>query len=744
MDKERLAQRLMVTFVVELEGHVKAFEEGLLALERDPAPPERAEIFAGLLRTAHTLKGAARSVKVELLEAASHRLEEIFSAARSGRLPVNRAFFDHVLPIVDAFGEAGRRLAAGEKVVDGPLLDLTRPEPRISLGAEGKLASQPAGASPSVLPAPRWTPGGRSETARVAGQKLDAMLRQSGELLVVRHRAEARAEEVANLQDVLTEWRREWRGLEQRVTLLLKESAAAKPDGHADPAAALRRRNQTELSVNRCRDGLWRLDRGFQRFVAGLGSDTRAIEQTAGPLDAAIRRTRMFPFAEACEGMERAARDLCAGSDKAVDIAIEGGDIELDRTVLESIRDPLLHLVRNAVDHGIEPKPKRRLRGKPETGRVKIAAALRGSRMEIKVIDDGKGLDLTAIAEQLRKSGQPVPEDRRDLMRSIFLPGLSTAAAVTQVSGRGVGLDVVKTQLAAIRGTAEVDFTPKGGTVFTLDVPLTLSSVRAVMVGVGDETYAVDTASIARVMRIGPEEISSVGERDVIFVADRPLPVVALAKLLGQPARASGERMAALVLQAGEQQVAVLVDLLLGEREIVVRALGPRLRRIPNVGGGTILSDGRIALILNAAELVERAQATPSGPRPTAAAAEAARHRLLVVDDSATIRALEKSILEAAGYEVAVAADGQEAWQLLLESGADLVVTDVEMPRMDGFTLTETIRASRRFRDLPVVLVTAMESEADKARGLAVGANAYRLKSAFDQTELLATIERIL
>jgi two-component system chemotaxis sensor kinase CheA len=202
--------------------------------------------------------------------------------------------------------------------------------------------------------------------------------------------------------------------------------------------------------------------------------------------------------------------------------------------------------------------------------------------------------------------------------------------------------------------------------------------------------------------------------------------------------------MAALVLQAGEQQVAVLVDLLLGEREIVVRALGPRLRRIPNVGGGTILSDGRIALILNAAELVERAQATPSGPRPTAAAAEAARHRLLVVDDSATIRALEKSILEAAGYEVAVAADGQEAWQLLLESGADLVVTDVEMPRMDGFTLTETIRASRRFRDLPVVLVTAMESEADKARGLAVGANAYRLKSAFDQTDLLATIERIL
>jgi two-component system, chemotaxis family, sensor kinase CheA len=744
MDKERLAQRLMATFVVELEGHVQAFEQGLLALERNPTPPQQAEIFAGLLRTAHTLKGAARSVKVELLEAASHRLEEIFSAARSGRLPINRAFFDHVLPIVDAFGEAGRRLAAGEKVLDGLLLELTRPEPVARPGAQEKTVSLPERVHPSAAPAARPTPGGRSETVRVAGQKLDAMLRQSGELLVVRHRAEARAGEAANLQDILAEWRREWRGLEQRVSLLLKETAVADSTGDSDPAAALRRRNLTELSINRCRNGLGRLDRGFQRFVAELGSDHRAIEQTAGPLDATIRRTRMFPFVEACEGMERVVRDLCSGSDKAADLVIEGGDIELDRTVLESIRDPLLHLVRNAVDHGIEPKPARRLRGKPEVGRVVIAAALRGARVEIKVQDDGKGLDLAAISVQLQKSGQPVPDESRELMRSIFLPGLSTAAVVTQVSGRGVGLDVVKTQLAAIRGTVEVEFTAKAGTVFTLDVPLTLTSVRAVMVGVGSETYAIDTASIARVVRIGSEDIRSVGERDVVFIADRPIPVLPLADLLGQPVRASAEKTAALVLRVGEQQAVLLVDLLYGEREIVVRTLGPRLRGIANIGGGTILSDGRIALILNAAELLERAQAMSSRARRTAAPAETVRRRLLVVDDSATIRALEKSILEAAGYDVVVAADGLEAWHLLLETGADLVVSDVEMPRMDGFTLTETIRASRQFRDLPVVLVTAMESETDKARGLAVGANAYRPKSAFDQTDLLATIERIL
>jgi two-component system, chemotaxis family, sensor kinase CheA len=625
-------------------------------------------------------------------------------------------------------------------VLDGPLLDLVRPEGSARTGTAEKVT--PSSALPPAAMV-RPAPATRSETARVASQKLDAMLRQSGELLVVRHRAQARADEASDLQDILSDWRREWRSLEQRLTLLLKESAAAEPNGDGDPGAALRRRNLTELSINRCRDGLWRLDRGFQRFAAELGGDYRALEQTAGPLDDAIRRTRMFPFSEACEGFGRTVRDLCSGSDKAVELVVEGGDIELDRTVLESVRDPLLHLVRNAVDHGIEPKPVRRLRGKAEVGRVVISAALRGTRVEIQVRDDGKGLDLPAIAEQLRKAGQPVPEDRRELMRGVFQPGLSTAAVVTQVSGRGVGLDVVKTQLSAIRGTVDVDFTPKGGTVFKLDVPLTLTSLRAVLVGVGDQTYAIDTASIARVLRVGPDDIRSVGERDVVFVADRPLPVVTLAELLGQPARGLGEKTAALILRVGSQEAAVLVDLLEGEREIVIRALGRRLQHIPNIGGGSILSDGRIALILNAAELLDRAHAMPSRARAAAAPAEI-RRRLLVVDDSATIRALEKSILEAAGYDVAVAADGQEAWQLLLEGGADLVVSDVEMPRMDGFTLTETIRASRQFKDLPVVLVTAMESEADKARGLAVGANAYRLKSAFDQTDLLATIDRIL
>jgi two-component system chemotaxis sensor kinase CheA len=458
----------------------------------------------------------------------------------------------------------------------------------------------------------------------------------------------------------------------------------------------------------------------------------------------------MFPFSEACQGLERTVRDLAAKGEKKIELTVEGGDIELDRLVLESIRDPLLHLVRNAVDHGIEPAAQRRAAGKAEIGRIVITAALRGGRVEIQVKDDGRGLDRNAIAGKLRAGGQAVPEDARELALSIFAPGFSTAAAVTEVSGRGVGLDIVKTQLAAMRGTVAVAAAPApgSGTVFTLDVPLTLTSVRAVLAVIGDQRYAVDTSSVERVIRIAPSEIRPIGERETVSFAGVPVPVVTLAEALGLPERPlpEAEKTPALVLSIGDRRVALAVDSVDAEREVVVRALGPRLKRLPGIAGGTILADGTIALILNVADLIDRALELPGKVRLAAAAtdADAVRKRLLVVDDSATIRTLEKSILEAAGYDVMIAVDGEEALQILLERGADLVVSDVEMPRMDGFSLTEAIRASKRFRDLPVVLVTAMESDADKARGMAAGANAYRPKSAFDQQDLIATIQRIL
>jgi two-component system, chemotaxis family, sensor kinase CheA len=463
-----------------------------------------------------------------------------------------------------------------------------------------------------------------------------------------------------------------------------------------------------------------------------------------------VRRLRMLPFAEACQGLDRLVRDLAQAGGKEIELVIEGGQVELDRSILEVLRDPLYHLVRNAVDHGIEPPDRRQAVGKPARGRIAVSASLRGAQVEIVVADDGRGLDLEAVSQQVRARRPGEPDDERDLASCIFLPGVSTASQVTSVSGRGVGLDVVKSRVEALHGTVDLAFTAGVGTRLALVVPLTLTTLRALLVEAGGQAFAWASTNVQRLVRIGPDDIRMVGGRAVLVHGKTPLPVASLAETLGLPPAESagvGGRRPGLIVAAGERRMAFIVDELVAEQEIVVKGLGGRIRRIRGLSGATILPSGRIALVLNAAPLIRAAMgrahgtATATGPDQ---AAPAAKKRLLVVDDSMTTRTLEKSILEAAGYEVVTAADGEAGWQLLREQDVDLVISDVEMPRMDGFELTESIRRRGRSRDLPVILISARSSDRDKARGAEVGANAYIVKSAFDQKELLETLAQLL
>ena len=742
MDKDDFVKRLMVTFVGELEDHARALERDLLALEKRPAPDAQRELFASLFRTAHSLKGSARTVRVNLLETTGHRLEEIFAAARDGRLPIDETFFELLLTTVDAITEVGHRLRTNANLEGVRLDEMVR---RLAMAMGPREGISP---STSVVPrvvsrptAEEWSGG-----VRIPVEKLDALLAQTGEMLTVRHRAEARGEAAAALQDLMATWHKDWRRVEQGVARLLKYDIA--PESQSKDGAVQRR--QLETTIRRNRDTLSRFEDNLERLVADLGEDRRVIEQTVTPLDVEVRRTRMVPFSAACDGLERLVRDLSARGDRSVRLDVEGGEIELDRSIVEGLKDPLLHLVRNAVDHGIEPAAARRAADKPAAGRVTVAAALRGPRVEVTVNDDGHGLDIGAIRDQLRKRAIAVPADDLEVAQTIFRPGFSTSETVTSISGRGVGLDVVKTRLTSMRGTVDVSFGAGQGTKFTLVVPLTLTSLRVILVEASGQVYAVDAIGVHRVLRIRADDIRSIEGRKILLIAGMPVPLVTLSGSLGfrdSAPLADGAAIPVVVLAVGNRSAAFVVDSLQNEREVVVRALGPRLRHVKYVSGATILPDGRIALILNAPDLIQRALNLPatadlSGTQPIAP--RSARKRLLVADDSVTVRTLQKNILEAAGYDVMAAVDGMEAWQLLSEKGADLVVSDVEMPRLDGFSLTEAIRESRRFRDLPVILVTAMESDADKARGLAVGADAYCLKSAFDQKDLLATIARLL
>ena len=755
MDKTKLMQRLMVTFLEELEEHVRSLNQDFLQLEKNPEEEQEARLKT-LFRSAHSLKGAARSVNVHLIEGACHQLEEILTALQDRRLPLHKDLFALLFATVDAMEEAGMRLREQQDLADAPLAKLlerlkdaaTLRPPNDGGGGAREEASAalerkmppPESASLQAPPMTHHPASSHQETSkesvpvssslRVAAEKFDTLLARMGELLVARRRLESRLGDLSTLQDHVQQWQTEW----QRVEKVIQNTEAGLPR-HA-------------AQVLRESGNHWRqLNKDLERLGTGLAGDNRLLEQTTAPLDDEIRRVRMLPFAEACAGLDRLVRDLAQAEGKEALLVVQGGEVEMDRSILEGLKDPLRHLVRNALSHGLESPDKRRQMNKPSCGRIEVAAALRGSQVEVVVKDDGGGLDLEALREKARRLRLPDSADEQELSRLIFLPGFSTAQLITDVSGRGVGLDVVKSRVESLHGTVAVSFLPGKGTRFILTVPLTLTTLRAVLVKAAGQTYAFAGTNVQRFVRVDKNELRSLAGRPTVLLGGAPIPFAFLAGVLQpgtQPPLGEG-KMPVLVVAAGERTMAFAVDEFVAEQEILIKSLGARIRRLPLVAGATLLSSGKIALVLNAANLVRSALGKTPVPATTVETkAVKTPKRILIVEDSVTTRALEKSILEAAGYQVSTAVDGRAAWQFLQEHDMDLVVSDVEMPHVDGFELTEAIRASRKRQALPVVLVTAREKEQDKERGIAVGADAYLVKSAFDQRNLLETIAQLL
>lgn len=730
MEREELVRRLMATFLEELEERVRDFNRDFLALEKDPGPG-RAEVLKSALRTAHSLKGAARSVGAGLIESVCHQVEELLGALRDGRLALERDLLQLLFECADAIHAAGPLLREGRSLQEGGLASLT---PRLLAAASGAFPAQER-QEPASLSQPSGAERGGPDGAsvRVAAAKLDALLAQGGQLLVAQRRTEGVARDIEALQEALRRWQAEWRASERVV----KRSAQGLP-------------RRAALTLLKTRDRMVSFEKELERLAGRAAADHRALGHEAVRMDAQVRLLRLFPFADACAGLERAVRDLAAAGGKEAQLRIGGGDVELDRSVLEGLKDPLLHLVRNAVAHGLETPAERQAAGKISRGVVLVEAALRGAQVEVAVSDDGRGLDPAAIRKEAKRRGLPEPQDEGELYRLVFLPGFSTISEVTDLSGRGLGLDIVRSRLESLRGAVELASERGRGTRFLLRLPLTLSTASALLVRAGGAVFAIPTAYVQKLVRAGPDAFRSVEGRAVLVAGGSPVPVVPLARILGLEPRGEprAAKTALLILGSGHRRAALAVDELLSETEVVVKNLGPRLARVRHVSGATLLADGKVALILNASELLEtalgRVAAGEPSPAPPAPERRESRARLLVADDSVTTRSLLKSILEAAGFEVAAAADGAQAWDLLQEKGADLVVSDVDMPRMDGVALTEAIRASKRFRELPVVLVTALESERDRARGVEAGADAYLPKSAFDQRNLLETIAQLL
>lgn len=774
MDREALARQLLAIYLEEVEEYVAAMNRDLLALEQATAAGRRAELIRNLFRAVHSLKGASHAVAVPSVADACHGLESVLAGVRDGERALTVELVELLFAAADAIGETAGRLRRGDSLEGAPLAGLL---PRIAgLHAPGARAARSAGPEARLdglptqpVPEDRTVEAPIEAAVRVRADKLDVLLARTSELVVARARVEARAGEVAGLMDLLDRWEAELRAIDKPLRRLLgagggdavkvgRGGATSGPRGGSSGVGrAYSPSRRVQLGLQRAWGVLQHMRRQVEQVAAGAAEDSRLLHQAAQPLGEAVHRIRMAPFGDGCEGLRRVCRDLARLEDKDVELVITGGDIELDRTILDGLKSPLVHLVRNAVHHGVEAREERMLAGKPAAGRVAVVASLRGQEVEIVVEDDGRGLDLTKIRDQATARGLRVPREPDELARVIFQPGFTTAGAVSEVSGRGVGLDVVRGQVERLHGSVDVGWRLGQGTRFTLLVPLTLTTVRALLVGVAGHTFAFAGSHVVSLMRLARAELLQIEGVPAVVLAGRPVPVVALGEVLGLRGEVLGLRGAAwpedplarrpaVILAVGERRAAVLVDELIAEREVVVQSLGPRLTGLPLAAGASLLASGRLAIILGAAEVL-RAALADGAARPSLGPGEVTartRRRLLVVEDVVTTRSLLRSVLEAEGFEVITAIDGADGWRALQEQGADLLISDVEMPRVDGFELTAQVRASPRFKDLPVILVTGLEDSRDRARGLEVGASAYVIKAGFDQRDLLGTIAQLL
>ncbi len=742
---------LLATFKVEAEEHIKALSSGLIELEKVSDAERQASIIEAVFREAHSLKGAARAVTAAQIETVCQSLEDIFSDLKHGDVQLTAELFDLLHRAVDALGallqtaRPGRTegvSAAVRELVDvlrGARQGYVPPAPPAAK-ADGSLR---AGEGMAVL----------TETVRVSTAKLDAVLRGVEELLSAKLAAGQRTAELREIQAVLASWRKQRARLQSELRGGLPAMAGrGGPDGEG--AAGLRMRRLQEFL-----DGSDAFARSFEGRLASLAKtaeqDRRALGQMVDHLLAETRNVLMLPFSSFLDVFPKFVRDLTRDQGKEADLTITGGEVEIDRRVLEAMKDPLIHLVRNCIDHGIEKPEERALRGKPRRGTITLAVTPRdAAKVDILVADDGAGIDVEKVRASALKAGflshaEATRRSEQEVLPLIFQSGLSTSPFVTDISGRGLGLAIVRGKVEELGGTVSFETHPGAGTTFRVTLPLTLTAFRGVLVGVAAHRLVLPTRDVERLVRVTPEEIKTVESRETIELDGQAVSLVRLSDVLnisGKERTAAAPRHTpAVVLASSGMRIAFLVEEILDEQEVLLKPLARPLLGVPFLAGAAVLGSGRVVPIVDVRSLMQAALRVPA-VRTVAAAAEteAATGSVLVVEDSITTRTLLKNILESAGYHVTTAVDGVDALTTLKTTEIDLIVTDIDMPRMDGFDLTTTIRADMKLADLPVVLVTALESREDRERGITVGASAYIVKSSFDQSNLLDVVRRLL
>jgi two-component system chemotaxis sensor kinase CheA len=784
--KNDFLKKLLATFRIEADEHVGAMSSLLVEMEKTPDVRKRSEALESVFREAHSLKGAARSVSMKEIESLCQPLESVFSELKTNRIALTPELFDLLHETVDClrrFLSSGEtewkpeekskavtlirqlREAAEETKIEKKSGG-QRPgirEQETGVGDQGSgIRDQEAGVGelkyrdespPSMEPVSSQPAA--IETVRISTAKLDSLFLQAEELLSVKLATSQRAADLQDISAMLDSWKKERSKIDPDVRAAryyLEKSAEKSP-----------RKSDMQLSVmleflERNQNYIKLLESKLGAIVKSTEYDSHSHNRMVDDLLHDMKRALMLPFSSLLEIFPKLVRDLSREQGKDMELVVQGKEVEIDRRILEAMKDPLIHLVRNCIDHGIESQKERLGKKKPARGTILIAVSSKdSSSIEIAISDDGAGIDAARVRAAALKQGILVAEDAAKLNETqtlslIYHSGVSTSPIVTDVSGRGLGLAIVRERVERLGGVISLDTQPDSGTTFRIVLPMTLAAFRGVLVGTSERLFVIPTTSVDRVTRVSREDIKTVENRETILFNGQTIPLVRLSDALGIPRKIAaashgepGETV--VVLTSAEKRIAFTVDEIVNEQEILVKSLGRQLARVRNVAGSTVLGSGETVLILNVPDLLEtavKAGAAPSVAAEVTEEVEPKEKSILVVEDSITARSLLKNILESAGYHVRTAVDGVDGFTTLKEGMFDLVVSDVDMPRMNGFDFTAKIRADKRLSELPVVLVTALQSREDRERGIDAGADAYIVKSSFDQSNLLEIVRRLL
>ena len=758
-------QELLEDFLIEAFEMIEEMDQDLVELESNP---DDLELLNKIFRVAHTIKGSGSFLNFDKLTRLTHHMEAVLDRARKGELKITSEIMDVILESIDAM-KAILEYIRDNGNDEAPEINIEPIVEKLDAITKGKSVSQTENKSESLKEDEKVGNINLDEITldNIDEMDLDSLSPEELDKILdklVEDVNSAPKEETQETEKNKSENKEERSKEKNEVSKVPQQSAAKTPSKQAQKNALKKHITTTEQTI---RVDVKRLDELMnligelvlaknrlikiyndveeryegEKFLDELNQVVSSISIVTTDLQIAVMKTRMLPIGKVFNKFPRLVRDLSRELGKKVKLIIEGEDTELDKSIIEEIGDPLVHMIRNSVDHGIEPPEERIKKGKPETGTVWLKAYNEGNMIVIEIKDDGKGMDPEKLKEIAIKKGIITPTEAENMndkeaFMLIFKPGFSTAAKVTNVSGRGVGMDVVKTNIEKLNGIIEVDSISGKGTTFKLKIPLTLAIIQALLVASQEDLFAVPLSNVIETVRIVEEDIYTVEGKSVLKLRDEVLPLVNMADIFEVEKILEPEKyLYVVILGLGASKVGLIVDRFIGQEEIVIKSLGEFLKGIPGIAGATIRGDGRVTLIVDVGTLMKLAKKTHNKKIVTDSLNESKKKKekpsdytVMIVDDSAMDRKIMHQALDELGVNIIEAKDGMEALNLLKQNDVDAMLIDIEMPRMDGYTLAQEIRKYNKYRKLPLIAVTSRATKSDRVRGVEVGMNEYITK----------------